>query len=365
MSMKHKTSSIVFRLLNDLKSQYRIRRDDIDNNVVEKKIETTENSNIKDVDVIYEKFIRLNILEPNLKSYISDSYRFDVPQPQLESSKPDSSESESKCFLSESESDSSKPISLESKRKPDSFFKPLIPQLESCTISNELKRELKRRLNPESLEPTSLKPDFNMQHPTITNNLGNRNEQYIERDSVNRLDEFRLKQLESETFICVHGEMGTGKKEFAFEYGWRVCADYCVRVFHFDTIESDFRQFAQLLGAQVNASATKDLVENIAFRLSELNKRKFLFIFLDVLDYKKIEIYLQEHILTLKNVKFLLTMPNENLLPNSQKSLKIKLDLFSRDEAHAYFERFYVRRPKLEENQKRKIFELGCMKKSG
>ncbi len=99
-----------------------------------------------------------------------------------------------------------------------------------------------------------------------------------------------------------------------------------MRVFHFDTIESDFRQFAQLLGAQVDARATKDLVENIAFRLSELNKRKFLFIILDVLDYKKIEIYLQEQLLTLNfNVKFLLTMPNKNLLPNSQKSLKIKL----------------------------------------
>jgi hypothetical protein len=187
MSIKHKTSSIVFRLLNDLRSQYSIRSDNIDYNVVEKKIETTKNSNIKDVDVIYEKFIRLNILEPNLKSYIIDYF----PQPQLESSKPES-------FL---KPDSSKPISLESKRKP------------------------------ESLEIESLKPDFNMQHLTITNTLCNRNEQYIERDSVNRLDELRLKQLESETFICVHGEMGAGKKEFAFEYGWRVCADNCTRLF--------------------------------------------------------------------------------------------------------------------------------------
>jgi len=305
--------------LNDLKSQYIIKRFS-DCDVVEKKIET--NSSIKDVDVIYEKFIRLNILEPNLKSYIiglAPHHYF--PQPQFESLEIDSFESGDECKI-------------------------------ECS-------------NPESFKHTSLKPDFNMQHPTIPNNLGNRNEQYIERDNVNRLDQLRLKQLESETFICVYGEIGTGKKEFAFEYGWRVCDDYCVRVFNFDTIESDFRQFAQLLGAQVDARATKDLVENITFRLSELNKRKFLFIILDVLDYKKIEIYLQEQLLTLKNVKFLLTMPNENLLPSSQKSLKIKLDLFGRDEAHAYFERFYARRPKLEENQKRKIFELGCMKKAG
>jgi DNA replication protein DnaC len=283
ISIKHITSSIVSKQLNDLKSQYRIQHKNRDHNNVEKIIELANKTNTNDIDSVYEKFIRLNILEPKLKTYILD--------------------------------------------------------LDG--------------------------PSFKKQHPTIPNNLGKRNEQYIERDSVNRLDELRLKQLESQKFICVHGETGTGKKEFAIEYGWRVCTDYCVRVFHFETIERDFRHLAQILGAQVNANATKDLVENIAFRLSELNNRNFLFIILDVLDFKSIEIYLQEQLLSLENVKFLFTTPHENLLPNAKKSLKIKLDLFSRDEANAYFERFYARRPKLDEKQKWKIFELGLMKRAG
>ena len=89
--------------------------------------------------------------------------------------------------------------------------------------------------------------------------------------------------------------------------------------FIFDTIESDFRQFAQILGAQVyahaakglkeklgaqvNDNATKNLVENVDVRLRELNDRKFLFIILNVLDFEDIEVYVNRFI-SLTNVKF-------------------------------------------------------------
>ena len=206
---------------------------------------------------------------------------------------------------------------------------------------------------------------YKIQLPTIVNNLDTRNEKFLERDNV-EIDKM-CKLLEDHKCICVHGEMGTGKKELAIEFGWRVNADYCVRVFHFDTIESDFRQFAQLLGAQVNANATKDLVENVDVRLRALNDRKFLFIILDVLDFKDMEVYMTEQILSLTNVKFLLTTPHEDLKFEQKVSFRFKkfgLDLFGPGEADKYLSEYYERNPRLDENQKKRIFEICGMRRA-
>ncbi len=68
--MKHQTSSIVYKLLNDLKSQYKIEYFSPNFDDRDKVIETIDKSSNSTIDVIYEKFIRLTILEPNLKTYL-------------------------------------------------------------------------------------------------------------------------------------------------------------------------------------------------------------------------------------------------------------------------------------------------------
>ena len=274
--------------MNDLKSQYKIEYFSANFDAREKAIETIDKSSNSTIDVIYEKFIRLTILEPNLKTYLMTYISFFHHH--------------------------------DTNNDDDSIYK--------------------------------------IQLPTIVNNLAKRNARFIERDD-NVIDKMG-QLLESHKCLCVHGEMGIGKQELAIEFGWRVHADYCVRVFHFDTIESDFRQFAQILGAQVNANSTKDLVENVAFRLRKLNNRKFLFIILNVLDFEDIEVYVNRFI-SLTNVKFLLTTPHKKLLNTHyiDQSAQIELNWFSLNEANEYLRRFYERSPQLDKSQKRKIFELG------
>jgi len=262
--------------LNDLKSLYRIEFKSGNHNERERVIETKSSTNT--IDVIYEKFIRLNILEPRLKSYIKNSY--------------------------------------------------------------------KTRL------------------PTIVNNLDKQNPKFIERDN-NVIDEIS-ELLKSHICLCVHGEMGTGKKQLATELGWRLHADYCVRVFHFDEIKDDFRQFAELLGAHLTDNS-KYLVENVATRLRMLDDRKFLFIILDVLDFKDMEVYMTEQILSLTNVKFLLTTPHEDLKFEQKVSFRFKkfgLDLFGPGEADKYLSEYYERNPRLDENQKKRIFEICGMRRA-
>ena len=274
--------------MNDLKSQYKIEYFSANFDAREKAIETIDKSSNSTIDVIYEKFIRLTILEPNLKTYLMTYISFFQHH--------------------------------DTNNDDDSIYK--------------------------------------IQLPTIVNNLAKRNARFIERDD-NVIDKMG-QLLESHKCLCVHGEMGIGKQELAIEFGWRVHADYCVRVFHFDTIESDFRQFAQILGAQVNANSTKDLVENVAFRLRKLNNRKFLFIILNVLDFEDVEVYVN-HFISLTNVKFLLTTPHKKLLNTHyiDQSAQIELNWFSLNEANEYLRRFYERSPQLDKSQKRKLFELG------
>jgi hypothetical protein len=274
--------------LNDLKSQYKIEYFSANFDAREKAIETIDKSSNITIDVIYEKFIRLTILEPNLKTYLMTYISFFHHH--------------------------------DTNNDDDSIYK--------------------------------------IQLPTIVNNLAKRNARFIERDD-NVI--YKMGQLlESHKCLCVYGEMGIGKQELAIEFGWRVHADYCVRVFHFDTIESDFRQFAQILGAQVNANSTTDLDENVAFRLRKLNNRKFLFIILNVLDFKDIEVYVNRFI-SLTNVKLLLTTPHEKKLLNTHyiDNDQIELNWFSLNEANEYLRRFYERSPQLDKSQKRKLFELG------
>ena len=281
-NMEHQMSSIVFRLLNDLKKQYEIKYYSGNHNERERVMETKSKTNT--IDVIYEKFIRLCILDPNLKTNIRFYYS----------------------------------------QNNDSIYK--------------------------------------IQLPTIKNNLDKRNSNVVERDN-NLVDKMSKLLLDSHSCIYVNGEVGTGKKELANELGWRVHADYCVRVFNFDKIESDFRQFAAKLGAHATGNAIKDLAENVACRLEELDDRKFLFIILDVLDLNDLELYMTHQILSLTNVKILLTTPHEHL--HFEQSVSIRLDLFSIDEVNKYLSAFYTRKPKLNDIQKKKIFKLGGMKGNG
>ena len=75
-NIKHQTSSIVFKLLNDLKSEYKIENFSGNFDGRKKVIEAIEakNGSKHTIDVIYEKFIRLTILEPELKTHIVNTF---------------------------------------------------------------------------------------------------------------------------------------------------------------------------------------------------------------------------------------------------------------------------------------------------
>ena len=107
------------------------------------------------------------------------------------------------------------------------------------------------------------------------------------------------------------------KKEFASEFGHRLIENESFDViyaFEFETFEDDFRQFAKELGLTEETSNSnlrvKDLVRDVQYRLKLLEKRRFLFVFLNVFDRQQIEPYMP-CVFKCKNVKLLVTTPNK------------------------------------------------------
>ena len=166
---------------------------------------------------------------------------------------------------------------------------------------------------------------FNIQLAIIENNLASRNPNFIERQM--QLDLFQI--FDNNKCVCVHGLIGMGKKEFASEFGHRLIENESFDViyaFEFETFEDDFRQFAKELGLTEETSNSnelglteetsmtnvrvKDLVRDVQYRLKLLEKRRFLFVFLNVLDRQQIEPYMP-CVFKCKNVKLLVTTPNK------------------------------------------------------
>ena len=201
---------------------------------VEKVIVTDKSD---EIDTIYEKFIRLIILEPNIKIHI----------------------------------------------------------LKSMSTSN------------------SVDFLFNIQLTIIENNLAPRNPNFNTRQTQINLSE----NFDNNKCVCVHGLIGMGKKEFASEFGHRLIENESFDViyaFEFETFEDDFRQFAKELGLTEETSNSnvrvKDLVRDVQYRLKLLEKRRFLFVFLNVLDSQQIEQYMS-CVFDCENVKLLVTTPNK------------------------------------------------------
>jgi hypothetical protein len=279
-----------------LKNQYEIEWDSRDSDEVEKVITST----FADVEVIYEKFIRLNLLEPQLKKHL----------------------------------------------------------LKSCSPSN----------NNDFIHKIQL--------AIIENNLGDKNVKFVQRQmrntNANMLDVIS-EQFKQTQCVCIHGMIGTGKKELATEFGWRmVDEEWCVQVFNFNTLEYDFRCFAKnKLCISVDGENIKNVLQSISNRLGLLSGKKFLFIILNVLVYDEIAIYMR-HILKSNKTKrsaqqkdphqkvmVLLTTPHKNLLYESSiENVQLELNPFSYGEVDDFLSKFYARKTALDKKRKKKLLDI-------
>ena len=154
---------------------------------------------------------------------------------------------------------------------------------------------------------------FNIQLAIIENNLAPRHPNFIPRQTQISLSEI----FDRNKCVCIHGLIGMGKKELACEFGHRLIENESFDViyaFEFETFEDDFRQFAKELGLTEETSNSnvrvKDLVRDVQYRLKLLEKRRFLFVFLNVFDSQQIEPYMP-CVFKCKNVKLLVTTPNK------------------------------------------------------
>jgi hypothetical protein len=297
-------SNIVHKHVLELKNQYKIESNQPDMNEFEKVIEINRESKddtFADVEVIYEKFIRLNLLDPKLKKHLRDS------------------------------------------------FSPL----------------------------NSYDFIYKIQLAIIENNLEDQNVKFIERQmkhtKTNMLDVIS-EQFKQTKCVCIHGMIGTGKKELVTEFGWRmVDKEWCVQVFDFNTLEDDFRCFAkENLCISVDGENIKNVLQSISNRLGLLSvSKKFLFIILNVLVYDEIAIYVR-HILksnktprftqqkdSLQNVMVLFTTPHKNLLSTSKiENVQLELNAFSYKEVDEFLSKFYARKPTLDKKQKQKLLDI-------
>ena len=152
---------------------------------------------------------------------------------------------------------------------------------------------------------------FNIQLAIIENNLAPRNPNFIDRQT--QLD--LIKIFDNNKCVCIHGLIGMGKKEFASEFAHRLIVNESFDViyaFEYETFEDDFRQFAKELGITketIAKTSVKYLVRDVQYRLKLLEKRRFLFVFLNVFDSQQIEQYMS-CVFDCENVKLLVTTPN-------------------------------------------------------
>jgi len=281
----------------ELKNQYKVVSNQPGLDEVEKVIEIKRerDDTFVDVEVIYEKFIRLNLLEPELKKLL----------------------------------------------------------LKSCSPSN----------NYDFI--------YYIQLAIIENNLGDKNVKFVQRQmrntNANMLDVIS-EQFKQTKCVCIHGMIGTGKKELATEFGWRmVDEEWCVQVFNFNTLEDDFRCFAKdKLCISVDGENIKNVLQSISNRLGLLSGKKFLFIILNVLAYDEIAIYMR-HILKSNKTKrsaqqkvmVLLTSPHENLLYESSiENVQLELNPFSYGEVDDFLSKFYARKTALDKKRKKKLLDI-------
>ena len=228
--LSHGISNIVREHLEELQTLYEIKRFNSDLDRTEQVIVVKEN--LMDVEVIYERFIRLTILEPNLKSRMKPKVNhpynmvngfvgFNV-----------------KSFFEREEFYLSRKNNLEFSSSPSSYF-----------------------ANKET-------------------------------NVVDKLDLDRL--FEREFVVVVHGEEGVGKRPYVNEFlrGWiegkvdRICS-----TFDCDRIEDDFRRFAKNLRINSATKTINDLLHDLIFRISQ-NKMKLIFVFLNVDKFENIKLYM-------------------------------------------------------------------------
>jgi hypothetical protein len=279
----------------ELKNQYKIVSNQPGLDEVDKVIEIKRESDdtFADVEVIYEKFIRLNLLEPQLKKHL----------------------------------------------------------LKSCSPSNNYGFNFNSQFSIE----TNLDPE-------------ERNDKFVERQmrntNANMLDVIS-DQFKQTKCVCIYGMIGTGKKELATEFGWRmVDEEWCVQVFNFNTLEDDFRCFAKdKLCISVDGENIKNVLQSISNRLGLLSvNKRFLFIILNVLVYKEIAIYMR-HILEKKdshqNMMVLLTTPHIKLLNTSKVDyVQLELNPFSYEEVDDFLSKFYARKTALDKKRKQKLLDI-------
>jgi hypothetical protein len=124
-----------------------------------------------------------------------------------------------------------------------------------------------------------------------------------------------------EKYVCVQGLIGVGKRELVYEIAHRLIENKSfdvVYAFNFDTFEQDFRQFAK----ELRLSQVENLVRDVRSRLKQLEEKRFLFVFLNVLDTNKIKNYMS-CVFDCKNVKLLVTTTNKHLLDGNTFWVKI------------------------------------------
>ena len=158
---------------------------------------------------------------------------------------------------------------------------------------------------------------LNIQLPIIENNLAPRNYDFIKRQINIDLSEI----IKKEKCVCVQGLIGVGKRELVYEIAHRLIENKSfdvVYAFNFDTFEEDFRQFAK----ELRLSQVENLVRDVRSRLKQLKEKRFLFVFLNVLDTNKIKDYMS-CVFGCKNVKLLVTTTNKHLLDGNTFWVKI------------------------------------------
>ncbi len=222
-------SNIVREHLEELQTLYEIKRFNSDLFRTERVIVAKEK--MMDVEVIFERFIRLTILEPNLKSRM-------------------------------------KPRGNNSYNMVNGFV-----GFNGRSFTEREEFYLSRNNNLEfSSSPSSLASK--------------------ETNVVGELDLHRL--FEREFVVVVQGEEGVGKRTFVNEslQEWlereedRKCS-----TFDCDHIEDDFRQFAKKLRINCATKTINDLLHDLVFRISQ-NKMKLIFVFLNVDKFESIKLYM-------------------------------------------------------------------------